>query len=63
MEPITTAAIATMVAQIAAKGIEKAFDTTVGEFNKDSIQWLKGVFFEDSKPKEVMENLQEKPEL
>jgi mannose-6-phosphate isomerase class I len=62
MEPITTAAIATLVTHLAAKGFEKAFDTSIEEFTKDSIHWLKGIFFKDNKPKEVLEKLQEKPD-
>jgi hypothetical protein len=62
MEPITTAAIATVVAHIAAKGFEEVFKTSIGEFTKDSIHWLKSIFFKDEKPKEVLERLQEKPD-
>jgi len=62
MEPFTTAAIATIVSHLAGNAFEKAFDTTVGEFTKDSIHWLKGIFFKDDKPKEVLEQLREKPD-
>lgn len=63
MEPITTAAVATIVSYLAGKAFDKAFDTTTEEFTKDSISWLKSVFFrEDGKPKKKLEKLQKDPQ-
>lgn len=58
MDPDTTE-IFTLVSYLGGKGFDKAFDTAAGEFTKDSISWLKSIFFkEDNKPKEVLEDLQ-----
>jgi hypothetical protein len=62
MEPITTTAIATLLSYWGSKAFEKVFDTTAGEFTKDSIKWLKSVFFKEDEPKEVLEQWQEKPD-
>ena len=62
MDPITIAATTKIVSYLAEKAFEEAFETTVGEFTQDSIDWLKTVFFKNNgQPKEVLENLQNKP--
>ena len=63
MDPITIAATTKIVSYLAGKAFEEAFETTVGEFTQDSIDWLKTIFFKNnSQPKEVLENLQNKPD-
>jgi len=63
MDPITIAATTKIVSYLAGKAFEEAFDTTVGEFTQDSINWLKTVFFKkDGLQKEVLENLKNKPD-
>jgi len=62
MDPITTTATIKVVSYLAGKAFEEAFDTTVGEFTQDSINWLKTIFFKkDGQQKEVLENLQNNP--
>ena len=49
MEPITTTALLMLGKHLAEKGLEKAFDTTVGEVSKNAINWLKNLFTKDKK--------------
>lgn len=62
MEPITVTALTTLLTYWGGKAFDKVFDTAAGEFTKDSIKWLKSLFFKDDKPKEVLEKYEEKPE-
>lgn len=62
MDPVTITAISTLISYWGGKAFDKVFDTTVDEFTKGSVHWLKSLFFKDSKPKEVLEKFEEKPE-
>lgn len=62
MEPITTTALVLLGKHLAEKGLEKAFDTTVGEVSKNAINWITSLFTKDGKVKQELIELQEKPE-
>lgn len=62
MEPITTTALIFLGKHLAEKGLEKAFDTTVGEVSKSAIAWVKNLFTKDGNVKPELMELQEKPE-
>jgi hypothetical protein len=62
MEPITTAAITTLVSYLGTKIFDKSFDTVTQEFTKDGVQWLKSVFYRsDNTPKDVLIELKTQP--
>jgi hypothetical protein len=65
MEPVTaTAMIGTVVGYLAKKLADsKSFQDFTSEFSDAVVKWIKPIFLkEDDKPKEVLENLQKKPE-
>ncbi|HRE76294.1 MAG TPA: hypothetical protein PLL09_00575 [Flavobacterium sp.] len=62
MEPVTTTAIILLGKHLAEKGLEKAFDTTVGEISKNAVNWVKNLFTKDESVKTELVELQEKPE-
>lgn len=62
MEPITSTALVLLGKHLAEKGLEKAFDTTVGEVSKNAIDWIKGLFTNKDKVKTELIELQEKPD-
>lgn len=51
-----------LVSQVAKKGIETVFDSTIDKITKDSIDWFKSLFYKkDGKPKKIMEELNQDP--
>ncbi|MEZ4883668.1 MAG: hypothetical protein R3E32_02935 [Chitinophagales bacterium] len=65
MDPITIAAISTVVAYMAKTFADtKSFKDFTNEFSEESIKWVKPIFLKEAedKPKEVVEKLQEKPD-
>jgi hypothetical protein len=62
MEPVSLTAITTLLAYWGGKAFDKAFDTAAGEFTKDSVKWLKSLFFKADKPTEALEKYEEKPD-
>lgn len=62
MEPITTTALILLGKHLAEKGLEKAFDTSVGEVSKSAITWVKNLFSKDGAIKSELVELQEKPD-
>ena len=61
MEPITIAA-ALLAKQLAKKGLEKFFDTSVEELSKNAMSWLTSLFKKGSRANQELMELQEKPE-
>jgi benzoyl-CoA reductase/2-hydroxyglutaryl-CoA dehydratase subunit BcrC/BadD/HgdB len=65
MEPVTTTAmIGTVVGYLAKKFSDsKSFQDFTNDFSDSVVKWIKPIFLkEDEKPKEVLENLQKKPD-
>jgi hypothetical protein len=62
MEPVTLTAITTLLSYWGGKAFDKVFDTAAGEFTKDSVKWLRSLFFKNDKLKEALEKYEEKPE-
>jgi hypothetical protein len=61
MAIITTAAITALVGNLAKKGLEKAFETTGEKLTEGALRWLKSVFYEDDKPKKLVDDLIQNP--
>ena len=63
MEPISTAAIATVVGYL-AKTLKdnKSIQTFFSDFTAATVNWIRPIFLEGEAPKEVLKNLQEAPD-
>lgn len=59
---ITTALVTTLLLKLGEKGLEKVFETGGEKISEDSINWIKGLFFKDGKPKKALKELQEQPD-
>ncbi|WP_281631498.1 hypothetical protein [Flavobacterium luteolum] len=62
MEPLTAAAVTLLAKQLAEKGLEKFFDTSVEELSKNAFSWLTGLFKKGGKANNELIELQEKPD-
>lgn len=62
MAIITTAAITALVTSLAKKGLEKAFETTGEKLTEGALSWLKSIFYDEEKPKPVVEDLVQNPD-
>lgn len=54
-------AVASLITQVATKGIEQVFASSVDKVTSDSIEWFKSLFYKDGKPKKIMEELERDP--
>lgn len=54
-------AVASLITQVATKGIEQVFASSIDKVTSDSIEWFKSLFYKDGKPKKVMEELERDP--
>ena len=63
MEPITTTTIISTVVGYLAKTLKdnKTFDDFTKDFTSATINWIRPLFLEDDKPKEVLEDLKIDP--
>ena len=59
---ITTASVTTFLLKLGEKGLEKAFETGGEKISENSINWIKGLFFKDGKPKKALKELQDEPD-
>jgi hypothetical protein len=57
MEPITL-----LATQLAKKGLEKAFETSVEEVSKNAVSWVTNLFKKGGKANNDLMELQEKPD-
>lgn len=62
MPVLTTAAITALVTSIAKNGLDKILDSAKDKLTDGAFNWFKSIFFENEKPKQIITNLQEKPE-
>ena len=63
MEPISTAAIATVVGYLAKTLKEnKSIKTFFSDFTEATVNWIRPIFVEGEAPKELLKNLQEAPD-
>lgn len=62
MEPLTITAVTLLAKQLAKKGLEKAFDTSVEEVSKNAVNWLTSLFKKGGKANNELIELQEKPD-
>ena len=64
MEPVTTAAAVSTVVGYLAKKIKdnKSIQSFLDDFTEATVNWIRPIFLEDDKPKEVLRDLEAKPE-
>ena len=62
MAILTTAAVALIAKELAVKGFEKAFDTSVEKISEDAITWIKKLFMAKGTPRQELVDLQARPE-
>lgn len=62
MDPITVAAVTLLAKQLAKQGLEKAFDASVEEVSKNTVNWLTNLFKKGGKANQELQELQEKPD-
>jgi len=54
-------AITSLLTQIASKGAEQVFNSSISKITSDSIDWFKSLFFKNGAPKKVMDDLIKDP--
>ncbi len=64
MEPITTTALISGVVGYLTKNLKenKTFTDFTKDFTSATVNWIRPLFLKDDQPKEVLENLQQKPD-
>lgn len=54
-------ALGTLLTQIAIKGVEQVFESSIDKITSDSIDWFKSLFYKNGTSKKVMEELEKDP--
>ncbi len=62
MEPITTVVLVNFLSHLAKVGLEKVVENIADNSTNKTRKWLKSLFYDENKPKQVLQNLKNNPE-